>query len=105
MHLIDPACQSLRPLGEYASRLPSGRSGKRLNRATLWRWALTGLRGGRRLRTVAMGAARMTCDAWVWEFLTQAGEAQTPLRARVAMDPNERALIARRLGSSHQHRA
>lgn len=66
---IDPACQRLRLLVEYADRLPSGRRGKRLNRATLWRWALRGLRGGRRLRTVTAGSTRVTCDAWVWEFL------------------------------------
>ena len=71
MDVIDPSCERLRPLAEYARRLPSRKPGKRLNRATLWRWALRGARAGRRLRTVALGGGRMTCDAWVWQFLEQ----------------------------------
>lgn len=93
---IDAACQRLRPLVEYADRLPSGRRGKRLNRATLWRWALRGLRGGRRLRTVTAGGTRVTCDAWVWEFIVTLDTARSvPRRQRV--DGVEREQIGRRL--------
>lgn len=73
MRTIDPNCRRLRPLAHYTRRLPSSRRGKRLNRATLWRWALRGARGGRRLQTVCLGAGRMTCDAWVWEFVCRPG--------------------------------
>ena len=70
---LNPHCRRLRPLAEYSRRLPSCHVGKRLNRATLWRWALRGLRNGRQLRTVLLGSGRMTCDAWVSEFLEGAG--------------------------------
>ena len=62
--VIDPSDHQLRPLANYTSRIPSRVPGKRLNCATLWRWALDG-----RLRTVQIGGGRFTCDAWVWEFV------------------------------------
>jgi hypothetical protein len=96
---IDPGCRRLRPLADYADRLPSGRRGKRLNRATLWRWALRGLRSGRRLRSVSAGGTRVTCDAWVWEFFVTLGTARSvPRRQRVG--GVEREQIARRLGAT-----
>lgn len=98
---IDAACQQLRPLVEYADRLPSGRRGKRLNRATLWRWSLRGLRGGRRLRTVTAGGTRVTCDAWVWEFLSSnAVGRRVPVGS--GLDRRERELVAKRLGAAHR---
>lgn len=66
---LDPNSTELRPLAEYTHRLASSHRGKSLNRATLWRWALRGLRDGRYLRTVGLGSGRFTCDKWVWEFL------------------------------------
>lgn len=99
MEPINPTCQRLRPLAEYAERLPSCRRGKRLNRATLWRWALRGLRG-RRLRTVELGGGRMTCDAWVWQFL---GSTEHPT-SRDAMSEVEHARIAQALGMEADRR-
>src|SRR5262249_51365489 len=93
----------LRPLAEYVERLPSGRRGKCLNRATLWRWALRGLRGGRRLQTAALGGTRVTCDAWVWAFLTSAPEANLVARAP-SLDRTERQRVARRLGARTESR-
>jgi len=101
---IDAACERLRPLVEYADRLPSGRRGKRLNRATLWRWALRGLRGGRRLRTVTAGSTRVTCDAWVWEFITQQGAANVARCVTDLTGWTERERIAHRLGSCRRAR-
>jgi hypothetical protein len=73
MHPLDPTDHQLRPLSEYTKRIPSRVPGKRLNRATLWRWALHG-----RLRTVQIGGGRFTCDAWVWEFIHRARAPITP---------------------------
>lgn len=96
---IDPNCNELRPLAEYARRLPSSRRGKRLNRATLWRWALRGTRGGRRLQTVCVGSGRMTCDAWVWEFVSPPGTLAADAQAgALGLPADARRRIARELG-------
>lgn len=90
---IDPTCLCLRPLAEYSRRLPSSRSGKRLHRATLWRWALRGARG-RKLRTAALGGSRVTCDAWVWEFLLEGPPLAAPSQLNLGME-ERRAIEAR----------
>jgi hypothetical protein len=67
---FDPSCTKLRPLTDYRDRLPSRRSGRRLNRSTLYRWALRGARGGSiQLKTVRIGGGRFTCDQYVDEFM------------------------------------
>ena len=67
---FDPSSTFLRPLGEYRDRLPSRRSGRRLTRSTLYRWALRGTRGGRvTLKTVRIGGGIFTCDQFVHEFM------------------------------------
>lgn len=100
MQPLDPECKRLRPLAEYTTRLPSSRSGKRLSRATLWRWALHGVRGGRLLKTVELGAGRMSCDAWVWEFLGTRIEGRTDSGNTPTLDLEERERIRRALGAS-----
>lgn len=101
MEAIKPNCERLRPLAEYCDRLPSSRPGKRLNRATLWRWALSGLRG-RRLRTVELGGGRMTCDAWVWQFVS--GPAHFERVGAESLGQEERERIARALGVERSRR-
>ena len=67
---FDPSNTQLRPLAEYTDRLPSRRRGRKLHRATLWRWALRGAQGGRvRLETVRLGKGRFTSDAAVAAFM------------------------------------
>lgn len=103
---IDSTCTRLRPLAEYTQRLPSSRPSRRLNRATLWRWALRGMRGGRKLRTVTAGAARLTCDAWVWEFLTPSAQPNEHRAVSPSLlSATERESIARRLGASPHRKA
>lgn len=71
---FDPTDDTLRPLAEYTDRLPSRRRGRKLNRATLWRWAMRGAQGGRlRLRTVVLGGGRFTSDAAVAAFMRAQG--------------------------------
>lgn len=101
---IDPNNRELRPLAAYSRRLPSRRFGKRLNRATLWRWAQRGVRG-RQLQTVMLGAGRMTCDAWVWEFLVRPEPGDLPARLNPSLDPAEKARIARELGAPARKRS
>jgi hypothetical protein len=99
MQTLDPNSTALRPLAEYCDRLPSSRRGKKLNRATLWRWALKGERDGRYLRTVGMGSGRFTCDAWVAQFLKHP-RASSSCVARVSTpDPVEREQVGRELGA------
>lgn len=97
MRELDPASLELRPLAEYARALPSRRIGHRLNRATLWRWALRGTRNGRYLRTVVLGAGRMTCDAWVCEFMGHGEAAVAPLDRSFSARDRER--VRRQLGA------
>lgn len=104
MEPLNPESRELRPLAEYTRRLPSSRAGRRLNRATLWRWALRGVREGRKLRTVVLGAGRMTCDAWVWEFLVRPEPDQLPAHLDMPLDAAERARIARELGAAPERK-
>lgn len=97
---LDPTSTELRPLAEYSERLPSSHRGKRLNRATLWRWSLKGLRDGRRLRTLGLGAGRYTCDKWVCDFLTTLRiDATSSARARSLSDADRSTLRARIAGA------
>ncbi len=89
MRPLDPADRQLRPLSEYCNRIPSRVLGKRLNRATLWRWALHG-----RLRTVQIGGGRFTCDAWVCKFIHGGSRAPITPALRAELDQ-----ITARLGS------
>ncbi len=102
---LDPTCKKLRPLAEYTERLPSRCRGKKLNRATLWRWVLRGSRGGGILRTVALGAGRFTCDAWVCEFLAPGGLRGGPVRPPAQLGEAERRRIARDLGADPDRRS
>lgn len=97
MDAIDPNCTRLRPLAEYSERLPSSRQGKRLNRATLWRWALKGMTDGRYLRTVGLGSGRFTCDAWVAQFLSHPRPPSAPSPGVGRMVTAERTRIGARL--------
>jgi len=102
---FNPTSTRFRPLAEYSNVLPSSRPGRRLNRATLWRWALKGV-GGVRLQTVSLGSARLTTDADIAAFMralsnrTQStGLAQSPKDSIIhdaeILGVNPRDLIAR----------
>ncbi len=67
---FDRHSHTLRPLGDYRDRLPSRCHNRRLNRATLWRWALHGAGKERiKLPTVVIGSGRFTSDADVHAFI------------------------------------
>ena len=76
---IDPTCKILRPLGEYAGRLPSSRPGKTIHKATLGRWANHGA-SGVVLRTEILGGCRFTCDAYLAEFMRRLGQGRRASR-------------------------
>jgi len=98
-HTIEPASRELRPLAEYCDRLPSRRRGRKLNRATLYRWALHGVSGGRILQTVELGGGRFTCDAWVAEFMRQLSN-PSPSTPGHGLSTARRTEIAKRLGAA-----
>lgn len=97
---FDPTCEELRPLREYAQRLPSSRAGKRVHPATLYRWALKGLSGGTPLRTVRMGGGRFTCDAWVAEFMEPGPTASSGPVAQSELSQADRERIQQRFRSA-----
>ena len=70
MKTLQHDSHELRPLRHYSGRLPSSRPGKNLNPSTLFRWALHGVKG-QVLETRLLGGTRVTCDAWVHEFMTR----------------------------------
>ena len=84
---LDPNSYQLRPLAEYALRLPSSHPGKRLNRGTLWRWAQKGVRGVV-LKTRRLGGGRYTCDAWVLEFMEEPSDRERVVAAADVSSPD-----------------
>ena len=96
---LNPSCNELRPLAEYAARLPSSRPGKKLNRSTLWRWALRGTAGGARLQTVKIGSARYTSDAWFTDFIAQQSEPTSQAEPTPTMSRQDRDRIKLRFGT------
>lgn len=69
--------------------LPARRNGARLGLSTVHRWAATGIRG-HRLRTVRVGAALSTTEAWLMEFFEQlAGDGSAPVIASHAKRKQE----------------
>ena len=98
MEHLDPNCHLLRPLSDYCKRIPSRIAGKRLNRATLWRWARKGPRGDWKLRTVEIGGGRFTCDAWVWAFIHRKPTGPSSSGSLRPVPPEVRASIEAELG-------
>jgi hypothetical protein len=102
---LDPSSFELRPLYEYCKRIPSRCSGKTLNRATLWRWVLTGTRGGWKLKTAEIGGGRFTCDAWVCEFIYGKPPGPRSPGGVAPLPPEERSRIAASLAPKHRRSA
>jgi len=98
---FDPTDTRLRPLAEYADRLPSRRRGRRLNRATLWRWAMRGARGGKvLLHTVRLGSGRFTSDADFAAFMRELEEDRRQPEPESTIDDEQVATIQKRFGAT-----
>ena len=95
MDPFDPTSSKLRPLAEYSDRLPSSRRGKRLHRATLFRWVSPGVRDGIALQSVRLGGCRYTCDAWVADFMRATSAADSLPHARRSLPAEQRERIRR----------
>ena len=68
---IDPLSEPTLSLTQAARRLPRLRAGRPVHPSTVWRWALTGLRGIR-LETVLVGGVRVTSEAALRRFFDRA---------------------------------
>ena len=66
--MIDVANENLVPLGQVPTIVPSSHPGKRLNIATVWRWATHGVRGVQ-LESILIGGARYTSREAVARFV------------------------------------
>jgi hypothetical protein len=73
---IDPLSDSTLSLTQAARRLPRLRAGRPVHPSTLWRWALTGLRGVR-LETAMVGGVRVTSEEALRRFFAAVGGAST----------------------------
>ncbi|MFY9343380.1 MAG: hypothetical protein WAT39_12865 [Planctomycetota bacterium] len=61
---------------KYVSdRLPKRANGNRLHPKVVVRWAIQGCQGVR-LRFIAAGRQKLTCDAWLFQFLDEVARAQ-----------------------------
>ena len=66
--MIDPFEEELVPLAKIPEVLPRGQSGKKIHRATGFRWALKGIRGIR-LETIKVGGSRFTSHEALSRFI------------------------------------
>jgi hypothetical protein len=64
---IDPLSHDTLSLSQAARRLPRLRAGRPVHPSTVWRWALTGLRGVK-LETAMVGGVRVTSEAALRRF-------------------------------------
>jgi hypothetical protein len=64
---IDPLSHDTMSLTQAARRLPRLRAGRPVHPSTVWRWALSGLRGVR-LETAMVGGVRVTSAAALRRF-------------------------------------
>lgn len=86
--MIDFECERVISINEAAKMLPSFRSGKRMNIATVFRWALRGLKGIR-LETIQIGGRKCTSVEALQRFferLTEQAQGETgdhEARARI----------------------
>ncbi len=68
--MIDHRIETVRTLTEAAAGLPRRRGGKRVNVATLYRWATHGCRGVR-LETIQIGGTRCTSQEALQRFFVK----------------------------------
>jgi hypothetical protein len=83
---------------DVVDRLPPGPNGRRLHPKVPVRWALKGVRGVK-LRFIAAGRQKLTCDEWLVQFCdavarAQQGEPQ-PAPGRPVQKPRTNARRAR----------
>ena len=71
---IDPLSETTLSLSQAARRLPRLRAGRPVHPSTVWRWAMTGLRGIR-LETAMIGGVRVTSEAALRRFFAEVGNA------------------------------
>jgi hypothetical protein len=84
---------SLWPLRSLPDRLPPGPRGRKIHRASGFRWASRGVRG-RRLRTVSIGGSLFSCDQWLHEFVTGTAASGVPDGRPDDSDRQDRILAA-----------
>lgn len=65
---IDPLTDEIFTLTAAAKRLPRLRKGRPVHPSTIWRWALTGIRGIR-LETMMIGGVRVTSANALRQFI------------------------------------
>jgi hypothetical protein len=73
---IDPLSESTMSLTQAARRLPRLRAGRPVHPSTVWRWALTGLRGVK-LETAMVGSVRVTTEDALRRFFQAVGNTST----------------------------
>ncbi|HUO08417.1 MAG TPA: hypothetical protein VM008_08975 [Phycisphaerae bacterium] len=75
--MIDIAAERLIPIGQIHQFLPSARKGKKIGRATIYRWIATG-----QLETLKCGGTRFTSLEALQRFATPSAAHSVPSKAR-----------------------
>jgi hypothetical protein len=78
---IDPLTEETFPLAQAARRLPRLRNNRPVHVSTLWRWALSGLRGVR-LETALVGGVRVTSNDALRRFFAALNDVPAPANRR-----------------------
>lgn len=74
--MIDVSTETTIPLSEVPKHIPA-RNGRRVHRATVWRWAADGVRGVT-LETVKIGGATYTSTEAIARFAAACSAADDP---------------------------
>lgn len=73
--MIDISSETLLPIGQVPSLIPSSRAGKKTHISTVWRWVLNGVRGIQ-LESVSIGGSRYTSREAVQRFVERLSESR-----------------------------
>ncbi len=98
---INISTESIKPLAAAARTVPGRKPGAGINPATVWRWAMRGVKGVR-LETLLVGGTRYTSDEALQRFFEATTAAAdgvpapvaTPALRKRAMEAAERRLAA-----------
>ncbi len=71
--MINPRSEKLLSLADITKLpwLPKTSKGRRVAVSTVWRWAIHGVRGGKRLETVRVGGTLFSSEAAMERFIEQ----------------------------------
>ena len=96
--MIDVSCEKLIRLEDVRDYIPSGRRGKKLSKAVMYRWALKGVTGIL-LETVKVGGSRFTTVEAIERFISAQNGGPSLPENTLPASPTQRKRAAERAGN------